>query len=132
MGLVFTEKDRASHLSDYIEAALWSSIDSGSPDDDPLDDHYGMSDIDAATLCALDVELREFVDQYYPLVDSGDKDTDLGHFVHNFWLTRNGHGAGFWDGDYKNGDELTEACMEYGERTLYVGDHDTIYAMEIR
>lgn len=35
---------------------------------------------------------------------------------HDFWLTRNGHGAGFWDrglGDL--GDRLTEAAKVYGE-----------------
>jgi len=32
---------------------------------------------------------------------------------HDFWLTRNGHGAGFWDGDWpETGDALTEASKE--------------------
>lgn len=36
-------------------------------------------------------------------------------FSNDLWLTRNRHGAGFWDGDYKNGDELTEFAHAYGE-----------------
>jgi hypothetical protein len=37
------------------------------------------------------------------------------HAGHDFWLTRNGHGAGFWDrGMGMLGDELTAACKPYG------------------
>jgi hypothetical protein len=35
---------------------------------------------------------------------------------HDFWLTRNGHGAGFWDrGLGKIGDQLTKEAQVYGE-----------------
>lgn len=35
---------------------------------------------------------------------------------HDFWLTRNGHGAGFWDGDWDTlGDVLTKISHSYGE-----------------
>ena len=40
-------------------------------------------------------------------------------FGHNFYLTRQGHGAGFWDGDYKNGDSLTEKAQQFEEHSLY-------------
>lgn len=41
--------------------------------------------------------------------------TDAQH-GHDFWLTRNGHGAGFWDRGYGElGDKLTDACKPYGE-----------------
>lgn len=34
------------------------------------------------------------------------------HIGHDLWLTRQGHGAGFWDGDYPRelGDELTKVA----------------------
>ena len=44
---------------------------------------------------------------------------DIGH---DFMLTRNGHGAGFWDrglGDL--GDRLTAAAKAYGEQMVVVG-----------
>jgi hypothetical protein len=47
---------------------------------------------------------------------------------HDFWLTRNRHGAGFWDrglGDL--GDKLTAAAHTYGESNLYVGDDGQVY-----
>lgn len=47
---------------------------------------------------------------------------------HDFALTRNHHGAGFWDrglGDV--GDKLTDLAHAYGERTLYLtADHTII------
>lgn len=50
---------------------------------------------------------------------------------HDFWLTRNGHGAGFWDrsaldaGDL--GDALTEVAKRYGQADSYFGDDGRIY-----
>lgn len=58
---------------------------------------------------------------------------------HDFWLTRNGHGAGFWDryldfrGDEadevrRRGDELTEICQRgWKESDLYLGDDGKAY-----
>jgi hypothetical protein len=50
---------------------------------------------------------------------------------HDFWLTRNGHGAGFWDRTPlekgKLGDELTKLCKAFGESDLYWGDDGGIY-----
>ena len=38
------------------------------------------------------------------------------HAAHDFILTRNGHGAGFWDGDWHEpwGERLTELCKVFG------------------
>ena len=48
---------------------------------------------------------------------------------HDFWLTRCGHGCGFWDGDWPDdlGEELTEACKDMGQCDLYVGDDGKVY-----
>ena len=48
---------------------------------------------------------------------------------HDFWLTRNGHGAGFWDrGLGELGQKLTEATKTFGTSDLYIGDDGKIYA----
>ena len=48
---------------------------------------------------------------------------------HDFWLTGNRHGAGFWDRGYgADGDTLTEAAHGYGDVDLYVGDDGQIHA----
>lgn len=43
---------------------------------------------------------------------------------HDFWFTRNGHGAGYWDRDELGtlGDVLSALCKAYSEVDLYVSD----------
>ncbi len=45
---------------------------------------------------------------------------------HDFWLTRNHHGAGFWDGDYEKakGERLTKAAEGFREVDVWF-DHKT-------
>ena len=45
----------------------------------------------------------------------------------DFWLTRNRHGAGFWDGDWEDGDALTQAAHACGERNLILGDDGKLH-----
>jgi hypothetical protein len=55
-------------------------------------------------------------------------DLDMEQAGIDFWLTRNRHGAGFWDrglGDV--GDRLTDAAHAYGSVDLYAGDDGLIY-----
>lgn len=53
----------------------------------------------------------------------------LGRAGHDFWLTRNGHGAGFWDGDWPEpfAAQLTAAAKAFGECNLYAGDDGRLY-----
>lgn len=50
---------------------------------------------------------------------------------HDFWLTRNGHGAGFWDRKElepgKIGDALTAIAKSYGTLDCYLGDNGEIF-----
>jgi hypothetical protein len=50
--------------------------------------------------------------------DIGDKEERAGH---DFWLTRNRHGAGFWGGDWPAdaGRRLTANARPYGECSVY-------------
>lgn len=51
------------------------------------------------------------------------------HAGRDFWLTRNHHGAGFWDGDWSEPEAelLTQAAQAFGEIDLYMGDDGKIY-----
>ncbi len=122
-----TLKQRENDLKHYIITALWISIDI-EDDDRCLDARYDLDDMDPDTLEIMSNELNEFVDKYYPLVTEEDTRTDMEYFVHNFWLNRNGHGAGFWDGGYKNGEKLSEAASEIGTLVLFAGDDKKIYS----
>lgn len=118
----------------YIECALWSSTDNLRDDGgDPLDDNYGPDDIAAETLARMVEDCADFrdCDEWRAAVGAGLWDDAQGG--HDFWLTRNGHGAGFWDryGDgagERLGRALTARADTYGGCDLYVGDDGKIYA----
>lgn len=104
----------------YIECALWSSVDDKEV---PLDDNYDWANISEETLNQMIADCKAFQDENFSFIQS-----DLAGAGHDFWLTRNGHGAGFWDGDWKNGDILTAASKIYGSVDLYIGDDGQIYS----
>lgn len=51
-------------------------------------------------------------------------DYDECHAGHDFWLTRNGHGAGFWDRGMPDeiGEGLSDIAKGYGERNAWFSD----------
>lgn len=104
----------------YLECALWSSTDqSNEQGGDPLDQNYDASDFDPVALAELLKDCESFREQASALLaESGLSDEQAGH---DFWLTRNGHGAGFWDrGLGEVGEKLTQLCKPYGSVYLYV------------
>ena len=49
-------------------------------------------------------------------------------FTYDYWLTRNGHGAGFWDRGLDGlGDKLSEMATIQGSVYVYAGDDGLIY-----
>ena len=110
----------------YIEAALWSSLDeSDDSGGHPLDDNYGVEDVSPETLASIIADCQAFQRDH-----ADDIGGELERAGHDFWLTRNGHGAGFWDGDWEDdiGQRLTEASDVYGSVDLYIGDDGRIYS----
>ena len=107
----------------YVETALWSSSDEN---DEPLDKNYSAADIASDTIKKMENDTFEFLRQNWDLVKM-----DLIDAGHDFWLTRQGAGAGFWDGDWPEaaGKRLTKSSKTFGETTLYVGDDGKIYGM---
>lgn len=111
----------------YLECALWSSSWSADEDSEPvnLDEDYSVEDVDPHTYGGLAVEVETFIASEWADLH----DLDPAQVGHDFWLTRNGHGAGFWDrGLGERGDRLTKACRPYGEVYLYPGDDGRVYA----
>lgn len=115
-------KDLDSFERAYIEAALWSSTDN---DDTPLDSNYTIDDISDEAIQKIKEDCKRFRIKAESFLDGLD-DSQCGH---DFWLTRNGHGAGFWDRGYSKlvGDTLTKMSHIFGECDLYVGDDGRLY-----
>ena len=112
-------------LQAYIECALWSSNDN--VDDsggEPLDANYDASDLADDCLEAFKRDCADFQE-----ANAEDLiDYDLEQAGHDFWLTRNGHGAGFWDrGMGELGQRLSKASKVYGSVDLYVGNDRKVH-----
>ena len=125
----------ARFIRQYIETMLWSTNDESTESGGyPLEDNYGISDIAPSAM----VKIQEDCSRFYASVESLGidldtellKDDDADEMAgHDFWLTRNGHGSGFWDGDWRDdaGDALTKLAKSFGEQWPYVGDDGLIY-----
>jgi hypothetical protein len=114
----------------YIACALWSSCE-GEDGEIRLDEHDG--DISPETLAEMEQDCADFqaamtetLDAWYELGETSER------AGHDFWLTRNRHGAGFWDRYYNEpgntlGNQLSTHAKAYGSRDLYIGDDNLIY-----
>lgn len=78
------------------------------------------------TVAEIVTECREFQEENASWLESAGSGEQNGH---DFWLTRNNHGVGFWDRGYAAaiGDALTHAANRAGERDLYQGDDGRLY-----
>lgn len=97
----------------YIVTLLWCSTDC---DGEPLDSRFSSSDIPLDVAKRIVRDCRKFWTEA-----SDDVLDDPSGAGHDFALTRNGHGAGFWDGDWEQsaGEKLTELSEQFGEFELY-------------
>lgn len=124
-------------LKGYLVCALWSSNDESTPDGgNPLDQNYGIEDISEEAMAKMKADCEKFVKLNGHLLTEenfiGRREGSLmGYAGHDFWLTRNHHGAGFWDGDWKKevGEKLTTSAHTFGEIDLFVNDDGKIYLM---
>ena len=109
-------------LTAYVVAALWSSTDG----DKPLDATKNISDISPELLASMTADCKKFQTENAKDLEGLDEE----QAGHDFWLTANHHGAGFWDGDYEEalGERLTNAAHKFPEMELYIGDDGKIYA----
>lgn len=124
--------DREAFTDAYIECALWSSNDDRIDPQGrgaPLDATYDVTDIEPATTAKLESDCDDFIDANerdlvkYQIV-TGRNSADAGH---DFWLTRNGHGAGFWDrGNEEVLTRLTNAAKAHGEFHLDSTNEGTV------
>lgn len=122
-------------ISAYMQTALWSSTDDRDESGGvPLNQDFDWRALPAETTARMTRDCNRFYDANRDALNCDgvtfgpDFDQD-GRAGHDFWLTRNGHGAGFWDGDWPEpqATTLTEAAQAFGVCDLYVGDDGEIY-----
>lgn len=105
----------------YAACALWSELDD---DGEPLDGLYRPEDITGDGVAEMTADCVDFAAGNVADLHGMDPE----QAGHDFWLTRNGHGAGFWDrGLGDRGERLSKAATVYGESCLYVGDDGDLH-----
>lgn len=121
-------------VSGYLGCLVWVGLDWSNVDDVdehnpiPLDENYGVGDISPEALAEIRTDVKNFAEaEAQDLVDYASL-RSWGDAGHDFCLTRNRHGAGFWDrGLGALGDRLSEAARVYGIQDLQIGDDGKLY-----
>ena len=109
----------------YVEAATWTDLIVDGQEETGSEPHqYGPSDLAGASYTAVLIECLNFVeaneadlDEYCEHVEIVDGDSPEAYAGHDFYLTRAGHGVGYWD---RRMGELGERLTEAVKRTGYV------------
>lgn len=118
----------------YIEAMFWTECNS----DNEEPDGASFDDLSPGTLAGIIADCKAFQEANQRSLDLAydyaSSNYDAAHAGHDFWLTRNRHGAGFWDrgfgkyGDLSTvGGMLTKAAQLQRESSLYRGDDGKLY-----
>lgn len=109
-----------------------------------IPDDVGFSDLAPETIAEIIEDCRKFQAQCATALEEAQEvpgwgegeergprgdDTWDGMAGRDFWYTRNGHGCGFWDGDWPEpyASTLTAACKGFGEVDAYLGDDGKVY-----
>lgn len=109
----------------YLICALWSSHDWQACKDEsenppPMDDRYDVGDVSISLYNQSVADCRSFVKMAEEQGIEWEQSWE--QIGHDFWLTRNGHGAGFWDRGIKHGDALTKLSKVFGSVDLWTSN----------
>ncbi len=135
-------------LKAYFEAALWTVEEQlQEQDNEDFEDMYGSSredsdisefvpeiDInifnihDDSKMKAYD-DVKKFLDNEEVKVAIFDEEIDEEQLGHDIWLSRNGHGAGFFDHNYypENEEVLMNMARSLGSSDVYIGGDKKIH-----
>ena len=125
-----------THLDHVIATLIWSETDDNGRPLDSLD-----AELSSETRLSIETEWADFCakaegigfDPFEHRATMLPRDCNADHWAavaHDWALTRNHHGAGFWDGgwDAPWGQMLTDLAHASGEINLYLGDDSLVYA----
>jgi len=132
---MFTQEQFETFRDAYIQTMLWSTSDESDENGgEPMDANYDADDLSDEAQDRADAECKAFLYRVACYIDAetdckcGQDFDKWGRAGHDFWLTRCGHGAGFWDGDWPvYGDLLTKASESFGNVDPYIGDDGKVH-----
>jgi len=111
----------------YTIAGLWSSTNHDNEEEEFLDKNYSVEDIAPETMETFKRDVKKFYEENIDAINkSGLSDEQIGH---DFWLTKNRHGAGFFDRGLDDDIEksLMDGTRKFKENLLVVGDDKKIH-----
>lgn len=127
-----TEEEFRLVLAGAVEACLWSTVPTSDDMGDQLTEPADEYEISPEEMNKLRGTLAHhmsgwFVENYTTLLRATDENYTWEHVGHDFWLTSQGHGAGFWDRDLGDvGDALTDSADGYTDIVgLYLNEEAT-------
>lgn len=119
--MTFNEHDVLNH---YLEAVEFTDFgEDGQPE---RGSDFSQEALDKALADCMafinTIANHGLIDEY---IEKGGSAEQLGH---DFWLTRNRHGVGFWDRGLGGlGEQLTKHAQSFPERYAYSGDDGLVY-----
>jgi len=143
------QKNIQEIINSYLNCAIWTDEENLKEDDDNMNretykmdkEYWDESEIkelisnpnlnihnfDEDSVIKTYLDIKKFLN----LVGSAVNDIDESDIGYDLWLTRNHHGAGFWDRGYdvKISDILTKTAESLGTAHLYIGDNGILYIM---
>lgn len=116
-----TELNPQEVLNSYLETALWAEGGDGNELDGKT-----IYDVDDRAKQASIKDIQTFIQQAQQQAPEELANYDAKSLGHNLWLSRNGHGAGFFD---DNNDTLQNIARAMKGADIYVGDDGKVYIM---
>jgi hypothetical protein len=106
-------------LNSYLETALWAE----ESDENDLQDKT-INDFNEESVANSKIEIYNFIKKAQQEAPDELNTYDSNTLGHNLWLSRNGHGAGFFD---DNNDKLQNLARSMKPVDIYLGDDGKIY-----
>lgn len=146
--LRFEWADLDAFTQGYIEALFFTNAEELGAGDflvarcEAAGEAHGFSDLAPETLAQIIANCAKFQasDGWRDCLQDARREPERGEGVEvvfpddtragrDFWYTRNGHGAGFWDGDWPEpyGAQLAYASTAFGEVDAYLGDDGKVH-----
>jgi len=124
---IITRNDLNKILKGYITCALWTDEEELKTQNAQID--VDIENVDYNSLIASYNDIKKFIELAgsdninYAIEANG-----LERLGHDIWLTRNGHGAGFFDHNYDEDVEkkLIESGKSLGSKHIYINDENKI------
>lgn len=119
---------RETFTESYIDTAIEDGSDRGGEDSEDLNlDGLNSSDLADEARAKMEADCKAFIDANAETLTAVMENMGAGDAGYNFYMSRQGHGVGFWDrGLGANGEKLHDAC-KHREIYLYKDEDGKIH-----